>query len=86
MPDSVRDLWLRVVAGARQELEQRFQGQYGMDPERDLEALLAARWPESRRAVIERLATERSGGSDTLYQQALHRLERDIPQEYPYAR
>ena len=78
MPDSLRNLWLRVVAGSRREIERLHQ------EHADLGALFAAHWPEARRAAIQDIAKEEAGDDERLYEKVRRRLELDIPREYPY--
>lgn len=84
MPDSLRRLWLRVVADSRTELERLRRERPDLGLDQDLDALFAAHWPTARQAAIENLAREEAGGDEDLYRDACRRLDRELPREYPY--
>ena len=79
MTESLRNLWMRVVADSRREIEASHE-----EPA-DLDALFATHWPEARRAAIQHLAKEEAGDDECLREAARRRLEVEIPHEYPYA-
>ena len=79
IPDSLQNLWMRVVADSRREIEALHQAPA------DLDALFATHWPVARQAAIQDLAREEAVDDERLYEAACRRLELEIPQEYPFA-
>lgn len=86
MPEDLRSLWLRAVAAARREIERLRHERPDCRLERDLDELLAERWPQAREAAIESLAREEAGGSEGRYRSARRRLDRTLPADYPFGR
>lgn len=84
MADDLRALWLRVVAGARRDIERLRRERPDLDLEQDLDDLLRDQWSAARQATIEDLAREEAGGDETIYLEACLRLDRGLPREYPY--
>lgn len=84
MAEDLRTLWLRVAADSRREIERLRSDRPDLELDEDLDQLLAERWPLARRTAIKRLATEAAGGCDTRYRVALRRLERTLPEDYPF--
>ena len=85
VPSDLRQLWLRVVADSRRELERLREECPVSGLDRDLDKLFAAHWPQARQAAIKGLAREEAGDDERLYRAACRRLDRDLPREYPYA-
>ncbi len=86
MPEDLRSLWLRVVADSRREIEQLRSEHPDCRLDRDLDVMLAERWPLARQNAIEGLAREEAGDCESRYRAARHRLERALPEDYPFAR
>ncbi len=86
MPEDLRSLWLRAVADSRRQIEQLRDEHPDLRLDRDLDALLAERWPQARQATIESLAREEAGDCETRYRAARRRLESVLPKDYPFAR
>lgn len=86
MAEDLRSLWRRAVADSRREIERLRDKRPDLRLDRDLDELLAERWPQARQAAIESLAREEAGGSEARYRSALRRLDRTLPKDYPFAR
>lgn len=86
MSDDLRSIWQRAVADSRREIERLRNERPDLELDRDLDELLAERWPQARQAAIESLAREEAGGSEARYRSALRRLDRTLPKDYPFAR
>lgn len=86
MPEDLHSLWLRVVADSRREIERLRSENPDCGLDRDLDALLAERWPRARQAAIESLAREEAGACQSRYRAVRCRLGRTLPKNYPFAR
>lgn len=84
MVEDLSALWQRVSAESRREIERLRSDRPDLELDEDLDPLLAERWPVARRAAIESLAKEAAGGCEARYRVTLRRLERTLPEDYPF--
>lgn len=82
--EDVHRLWMRVVSDSRQELERLRRERPDLNLEQDLDTLFAAHWPQARQAAIEALAREEAGDDERQYEELCHRLDLELPRDYPY--
>ncbi len=77
-------LWLRVAGASRKEIERLRSDRPELEWDEYLDHLLAERWPLARRAAIESRAKEAAGDGDARYGAPLRRLNRNVPEDYPF--